>query len=227
MPILADQSAHGLLPTRAYRYCEAARIASSLGWYVFPPVSYSILYDGAAVFWKMDDDAEWSRLEEATLEADLDQFDANCPKELVGHCPPMVGAAEGGMLQIATGLAVTTPPDWGVLIRKPPNIPQKNHLEYFEGFVQTGKWFGPLFINLKPMKTDVEIRFEADWPVAFVQPIPISVTQPSVFQNVSFVSEFSEFSDEDWQSFGDTVLHRLGPDREVAKYAKAVRKKSS
>ncbi|MEL6643205.1 MAG: DUF6065 family protein [Pseudomonadota bacterium] len=155
---------------------------------------------------------------------DEEAFEASCPENLKGHCPPLVGAAEGGMLQIVTGLVVTTAPDWGVLLRRPPNIPQKNHLEYFEGFVETGSWFGPLFINVKPVKTDVEVRFDAEWPLGFVQPIPTAATKPDVFKDASFVEALQDFTQSEWDAFGDTVLNRLGTDREVAKYAKSVRK---
>ena len=35
-PMRADKSALGLMPTMAYRHCEAMRMASSFGWYAFP-----------------------------------------------------------------------------------------------------------------------------------------------------------------------------------------------
>jgi len=222
-PILADKSAHGLLPTRAFRFCEAARVASSLGWYVFPPVAFSIVYDGAATHWCLDGD-DWSLLDDVVLEAEASRFDSACPDELIGHCPPLVGAAENGMLQITTGLAVTTPKEWGVLVRRPPNIPQKHHVEYFEGFVETGSWFGPLFINLRPLKTDVPVRFVPDWPLAFVQPLPVELTEPDLFQNTSYASELDEITDEDWSRLENTLVGRTGSDREVARYAKNIRK---
>lgn len=222
-PILADSSASGLLPTRAFRFCEAARVASSLGWYVFPPVAFSVVYDGAATHWCLGGE-EWSLLDDVVLETERQNFNASCPEDLKDHCPPLLGAAEGGMLQITTGLAVTTPKDWGVLIRRPPNIPQKSHLEYFEGFVETGSWFGPLFVNVKPLKTDVPVSFTPDWPLAFVQPLPISVTRPETFQNVSYAADLEELTDLDWSNLGNTLVGRLGPDREVARYATTVRK---
>ena len=42
----------------------------------------------------------------------------------------------------------------------------------------------------------------------------------------SYVGSFDEFDEDDWSSLEDTLTNRLGPDRQVAKYARRVRKKS-
>ncbi|QPH54504.1 DUF6065 family protein [Pontivivens ytuae] len=223
-PILADKSASGLLPTRAFRFCEAARIASSIGWYLFPSVSFSIRYDGASVFWRLDPDADWRLLDSVTLEGDRGWFDDAADTDVVGHCPPFISAAENGMLQIMTGLAVRTAPDWGILVRRPPNVPAKAHLEYFEGFVHTGAWFGPLFFNIKPLRTDIEIRFEEDWPLAFLQPFPVALADNRFYADAQFVSELDDLTDQDWRELRNTLVDRSGQEREVGRYAKKVRK---
>ena len=46
-PQRADRSAAGSMPTRAFRYCEAMRTASALGWYIFPPMNFKLMWDGA------------------------------------------------------------------------------------------------------------------------------------------------------------------------------------
>ena len=46
-PERADKSAAGSMPTRAFRYCEAMRTASAFGWYIFPPMSFKLMWDGA------------------------------------------------------------------------------------------------------------------------------------------------------------------------------------
>ena len=47
MPQRADNSAAGSIPTRAFRYCEAIRLACAFGWYVFPPIRVSFMWDRA------------------------------------------------------------------------------------------------------------------------------------------------------------------------------------
>ena len=45
-PRRADRSADGMLPTEAYRYCEAMASASAFGWYIYPPLNFSLIWDG-------------------------------------------------------------------------------------------------------------------------------------------------------------------------------------
>ena len=51
LPQRADRSAAGSLPTRAFRYCEPATSASGYGYYIFPPISFSLQWDGRDVMW--------------------------------------------------------------------------------------------------------------------------------------------------------------------------------
>src|SRR5437879_3871430 len=46
LPQRADRSAGGSIPTRGFRYCEPVTTASGFGWYVFPPMSFSVVWDG-------------------------------------------------------------------------------------------------------------------------------------------------------------------------------------
>jgi len=43
VPRPADRSADGMLPMRGYRYCEAVAAASAFGWYIYPPLSFSLV----------------------------------------------------------------------------------------------------------------------------------------------------------------------------------------
>src|SRR5205807_7363885 len=62
-PQRADRSAAGSMPTRAFRYCEAMRTASALGWYVFPPMSFKLMWDGANdVVWNYEGRSEERRV---------------------------------------------------------------------------------------------------------------------------------------------------------------------
>ena len=48
-PMRADPSVLGTLPARGFQYCEALRAASSFGWYVFPPIDFTLQWDGSQV----------------------------------------------------------------------------------------------------------------------------------------------------------------------------------
>ena len=45
LPQRADRSAAGSLPTRAFRYCEPATSAAAFGYYVFPPIGFSLQWE--------------------------------------------------------------------------------------------------------------------------------------------------------------------------------------
>lgn len=222
-PIAADSSAAGLLPTSAYRYCEAARVASGLGWYIFPPCDFWLKYDGVAVYWRLRG-TDWMHLESAQYPGFEEQFDAAAPEHLKGFCPPFLGASENGLIQIWTGLFCRTEPGWGLLIRRPPNVPLRSQAENYEGFIETDKWFGPLFANLRITKTDTEIRFEPDWPFALIQPFPKALTRKDMMSDVSYVGSLDELEDSDWEEMGEIIHNRLGHGRGKANYARKVRR---
>ena len=50
-PMRADPSVLGTLPARGFQYCEALRVASSFGWYVFPPIDFTLQWDGSQIIW--------------------------------------------------------------------------------------------------------------------------------------------------------------------------------
>ena len=50
-PIRADTSVLGTLPARGFQHCEALRSASSFGWYVFPPIDFTLQWDGSQIIW--------------------------------------------------------------------------------------------------------------------------------------------------------------------------------
>jgi hypothetical protein len=91
----ADSSAAGSLPTRAFRYCEAIRMASAFGWYVFPPIRVSFMWDGGTdITWTYDGADDWYPLKTAQFPGFAEQFDAVAPDDIKGFSPPFVGALQ-------------------------------------------------------------------------------------------------------------------------------------
>jgi hypothetical protein len=43
LPQRAARAPAGTMPTRAFRYCEALTAASAFGWYLFPPINFSLI----------------------------------------------------------------------------------------------------------------------------------------------------------------------------------------
>ena len=126
MPQRADSSAAGSLPTRAFRYCEAIRMASAFGWYVFPPIRVSFMWDGGTdITWTYDGADDWYPLKTAQFPGFAEQFDAAAPDDIKGFSPPFVGALqEPGVVQIWSGLVARTASGWSLLVRGPANLPR-------------------------------------------------------------------------------------------------------
>ena len=57
MPMPADRGALGYLPMAAFQYCESVRVASGMGWYLFPPKTMSLMSDGRETF--IADEGQW------------------------------------------------------------------------------------------------------------------------------------------------------------------------
>ena len=83
-PQRADRAAGGLLPTRAFRYCEAVTTASAFGWYIFPPISFSLVWTGEDLAWSFDGADSWYPLGTAQFPGFSDEFDRMAP-ELGAH----------------------------------------------------------------------------------------------------------------------------------------------
>jgi hypothetical protein len=228
-PQRADRSAAGSLPTRAFRYCEPVTAASGFGYYVFPPIGFSVQWDGHDIMWTFEGAGDWYPLKSAQYPGFRDHFDAIAPDEIKEFSPPMLGALqEPGMIQLWTGLVVRTAPGWSLLVRAPANLPRGGGYEAFEGIVETDRWFGPLITNLRLTKTNVPIDFRLDYPLLQVQPIPRFIYEESHLNNYEIVPELRQLTPEDWDDYYDTVVR---PNTQVVRprgqYAAAARKRRS
>jgi len=228
-PQRADKSAGGTLPVRAYRYCEAIRIASAFGWYVFPPVDFDLAWDGYDTIWKFGYEDEWTVLDSAQYPDFIGTFNRECPQDLTDAVPPFLTAgAEPGMVQIWSGLFAKTEPGWSLLVRAPANLPKTNNYEHFEGIIETDKWFGPLFTNIRLTKTDMPIAFNAGYPLMQVQPLQQSTYSEEVLESADSVDGIAQFTQDDWEKYRETITKPgRGYEREKGFYAKKIRRQKS
>jgi hypothetical protein len=230
MPQRADRSAAGSLPTRAFRYCEAATSAAAFGYYLFPPIGFSVQWDGHDILWTFEGAGEWLPLNSSVqFPGFRDRFDALAPEEIKDFSPPFLSPLqEPGLLQIWTGLVVRTAPGWSLLVRSPANLPRSGGWDAYEGIVETDHWFGPLITNVRLTKTNVPIDFKPDYPLLQVQPIPRYVYEDQTLNNYEIVPELAQFAPEDWDDYYDTVVR---PNSQVVRprgqYAAAARKRRS
>ena len=226
-PMRADASVLGTLPARGFQYCESLRAASSFGWYVFAPIEFTLQWDGSLVIWTYRGAKAWYPLGSAQFPGYQAEFDRVAPSRLRGFAPPfLTTAAEPGIVQIWTGLMIESAENWSVLVRPPANLPRSLTFDQYEGFVETDRWFGPLFTNIRLIKTDVPIHFSTEIPLLQVQPLHRSVYADDISNHFGHVRNPAEFSDEAWSRYERTIVKpNQDPQRPVAAYATSVRRR--
>jgi Family of unknown function (DUF6065) len=228
-PQRADRSAAGTLPTRAYRYCEAVSSATGYGWWVFPPIDLSLIWDGHDIFWRCDGLPDWLPLVSAAQFPNQSaRFDAAAPPELAGCSFPFLSALpEPGAFQIWTGLMARTAPGWSLLARAPANLPTTSGYTLWEGIVETDRWFGPLFTNLRLTRTDRPVSLAADLPLLLVQPVPRIAYADATLAASAFVPDLGALTEADWEDYRRTIVAPAeDPDRAPGTYAVAARKRA-
>ncbi len=225
-PQRADRSAGGLLPTRAFRFCEAVTTASAFGWYVFSPISFSLIWDGEHIAWTYDGAEEWFPLGRAQFPGFSAQFDEGAPPHIQGYAPPFLAALpEPGVVQVWSGLLARCRPDWSLLLRTPANVPRQGAYDLFEGIIEADRWFGPLFTNVRMTRTDVPITFDADFPLFQVQPLHRAVYSDGTLNEFECTSGLAALSAADWDDYAATVVKAGSGTRPLGHNAAEVRRR--
>src|SRR5947209_3496954 len=229
LPQRADRSAGGSIPTRGFRFCEPVTTASGFGWYVFPPMSFSVVWDGGTdIAWTYKGADGWYALDAAQFPNFAARFDEIAPPDVKGFLPPFLSAMKSpvGGIQLWSGLAARTAPGWSLLVRPPANLARSMGYECWEGLIETDRWFGPLFTNIRLTRTNVPIEFDANFPFLQVQPIHRS-SYGAALDDVEIVTDLGELAAEDWDAFRATVVKPIveNPERQPGHYATQVRKR--
>ena len=225
-PMRADSSVLGTLPARGFQHCEALRSASSFGWYVFPPIDFTLQWDGSQVIWTHRGAKAWYPLLSAQFPGYSKMFDRAAPQRLRGFAPPFLTTmAEPGIIQLWTGLMVETAADWSILVRPPANLPRSLSFDAYEGIVETDRWFGPLFINLRLIKTDVPIEFNTETPLLQVQPLHRSTYAEDVLNRFDLVGDLAEFPEHAWSGYEEHIVRPMREPTRAGAYGASVRRR--
>ena len=229
-PRRADKSVGGVIPARALRYCEAITSASAFGWYVFLPIAFKVVWDGHEMLWTHDRTDEWQPLTRDAVQYPefSEVFDRTAPPSARGFLPSfLTPSIQPGGLQIWTGCIAKTAPGWSLLVRGVANLPHSLSYQMLEGIIETDHWFGPLFDNVRILKTDTPVEFRSDAPFLQVQPVRKDLYEDKFLQNFT-VKELGELSPENWEAFHRTVVvPNTSLERKRGQYAVAVRKQAA
>lgn len=227
-PRRADRSAAGTLPTRAYRYCHAVTSAAGYGWWVFPPMDFQLIWDGQDIYWHFEELPDWLPLTSAAQFPDFSEaFDVAAPESLQGCAPPFLTVLpEPGMVQVWTGLIVQTAENWSLNVRAPANIAAPSGYSLYEGIIETDRWVGPLFTNLRLTRTHQPVKFRADYPLLQVQPLPRYAYAEETLGATRVVESIADMRDGDWGAYDRTIIQPAqDTERGFGAYAVAARKR--
>jgi hypothetical protein len=226
-PQRADRSAAGVIPTRAFRYCEALTTASSLGWYVFSPMKFSLLWDGDEIAWSFQETGKWYNLSVAQFPNFRQVFDDIVPDRIKSYSPPFLATLpEPGLVQIWSGLVARTRPGYSLMVRPPVNMPRGRGYELFEGVVETDHWFGPLFTNIRLTRTHSPVEFGTDLPLFQLQPIPRSLYSNDSLNDMVITQDLHALGQADWDAYHRTVVQRSQVVCPLGENAREIRKRS-
>ena len=129
-------------------------------------------------------------------------------------------------MQLWTGFFIQSAENWSTLVRPPANLPRSLAYDVYEGIVESDRWFGPLFTNLRLIKTDVPIYFSSETPVVQVQPLHRSTYAEDVSNRFGLVRELAEFPAQAWTRYEESIVKpNLDPARPVGAYATEVRRR--
>jgi hypothetical protein len=221
-PRRADRSADGMLPTRGYRYCEALASASAFGWYIYPPLNFSMVWDGVEIAWTYEGAEDWYPLRGAQFPGFRQLFEELAPDQAKPLAPPFLAAArEPGVVQVWSGYLARTAPGWSLLSRGPANIPRTQGYEHYEGIIESETWFGPLFTNLRLTRTNSPVEFHVRYPLFQVQPLLRQCYDEPSFEIVGQ----TELSPDDWHSFAATMQPNTDQMRVLGHYAVNTRRR--
>lgn len=208
-PLRADKAALGTMPTAAFQYCEAMRTASAFGWYIFPAEDIRLMWDGVDVFHAVD--GAWVKLLSIPLNEEFTSYwDEHAPDDLKGYSPPFLSSLfVPGIVQIWSGLFVSTAEQWSVLIGPPANLVQSRSYSCFEGIVETDTFKPcPLFVNIRLQQTGTEIYIPKSTALFQVRPIQQACYADHVLQHrevEGLAASSNGMSQEDWAGYRTTV----------------------
>jgi len=223
-PERADQAAAGTMPARAFRLCEAMRSASAFGWYLYPPIGFTVMWDGGSeMVWTYAGAEAWHAVTTTHFPGFPSHFDRMAPVDLKPFVPPFLAAfKEPGILQIWTGVIARTASGWSLLVRSPANLVHSKAYDFLEGIIKTDSWFGPLFTTIRLTRINAPIEFSPEVPFLQVQPVHRAQCYDKL-DNYQVVPNMSGLTQDDWGAFRNTLIQPAATSKRQAKRSAASR----
>jgi hypothetical protein len=213
-PGRADETAGGTMPARAHRLCEAMRSASAFGWYLYPPISFTVMWDGGSdIFWTYEGADAWHPVHTVHFPGFPEEFNRAAPVDVRPFVPPFLTALrDPGILQVWTGVMARTACGWSLLVRSPANLARSKAYDFLEGMIRADSWFGPLFTTIRLTRTNAPIEFRVEHPLLQVQPVHRAWCYDQL-ERYQIVADLKRLTTDDWAAFRKTVVQPNGSSR--------------
>jgi hypothetical protein len=209
-PIIPPDELSGEVPIRAYRHCEPFLAANRVGWLLYPPMSFELLWTGREFLAKFDTIETWIKVDKLFLPEFADYWSVKAPAAALEMIPPFLDAfPERGVIQAWSGFLLETDPGLSTWIRGPVNRSAPSAYQVIEGVVETDWWLGPLFTNFQFVKSDDPVRFEANRPWLQLFEMP-TATHLSRRGEHPAVVDISAMPEPIWAKFMETSNRRNG-----------------
>lgn len=210
------------MPIRAHWGCLPLRRASAFGWHLFPPIRFSLMWNGGSeLLWAYAGAENWLPLHVAHIPGFPTLFDRAAPFELRPFAPPfLVALGQTGIVQVWTGLFAQSVPGWKLLIRSPANAARSKSYEIFESLLDMQGRLSPLFMKIHVLRTNAPIEFDPDSPVAQLQPLQSAIAE-SAFDDFKVIAGIEKFTAADWADFRNAVAARSSYGAKVTRSSRA------
>jgi hypothetical protein len=222
-PRRASRSADGTLPVAAHSYCEPAASASAYGWYIYPPITFSLWWiEGDEIAFNIAGDDNWSTLQGAHYPNFRDTFAAMAPPGFAELAPPMlVQGLMPGTVQVWSGFFVGMAPDYALLSRRTANIQRPQPYDNFEGILETDNGLISLFTSIQLKRIGSPVEFHITKPLFQVQPV-----WRAAYRNPSFaLREATTWGPEEWSCFEAMIRRNTNDLRAKGHYAAETRRR--
>jgi hypothetical protein len=234
LPRRANAVHNSWTPAKAVHYCEPFITATEYGWHIFPPVEFSLSWDGRTTYWKPGGEKKWRMM--------VDAPEAGTPlpgyEELFRKAVPyqdeylfpisFLNTRNDlpGLVLIFTGLFARTRPEWSLLVRPPANLPRHAQFDVLEGIVETDWWFGPIAAGIRICATNQPIKFSTDIPLFQAQPVPREAYRNATLDSAVMLDGLSNFSPDDWRAYAQARRLRDNPEAKLGSYKAEVRRRA-
>ncbi|MGL4610645.1 MAG: DUF6065 family protein [Trueperaceae bacterium] len=204
----ADGGLLGTMPLRAAKHCEAFLSASRLGWYIYPPIGFSLMWTGNEVLFHFNEQEDWQVLDRFFLHDFVIDFLGFSPEDNQTFYPSFLDIfTEGDIVQIWTGYGVQGDEGWCYLVRSPINLAHNRDYDVMEAIVDSSWHVGPIVSNIKLRVQDKPIYFPAHKP--FLQLVPIPTRILNYKKHIrGDILEPEQFDGEMWQQWRETWERR-------------------